>query len=452
LLTPPGTPLFPLLEMEPQKVATSQSRVANAPSMDMKSKPSHPPVDPASRSTVTSSRSVSSTGVNSSIAGVRRPSSSGGPKSNASWPAKPAAQPTLPSMAKPSRASTPTSRATFPSSKPVAHPVRSSTPTRTTARSSTPTARQSKATSRTSTPTRRQSTSSRDTSTSDPAGRSSSVTKSGPVTLKKSSTSRGTSPTMKSRPWKPSETPGFPHETPSNLRTTLPVRPSSASRGRPSAPGARVSSIESSSNAKLRRQSCSPSRGRTPNYNKTSLLRATSRGYSDVSDDVNPVLMGTKMVERVVNMRRLAPPPKQDEPLSTDNNSGRSSSSQDKSGFGRTLSKKSFDMALRHMLFYDWMYGDLVFGGVSFCIIDAFPVEQDIRRSVQGTLRPLTNVPASSIYSVRSEAIESRSNTASDSPLATSSNASSELSFKNKSRCLDESEVEDSDLGSESGR
>ncbi|KAK2980233.1 hypothetical protein RJ640_018340, partial [Escallonia rubra] len=424
LLTPPGTPLFPLLEMEPQKVATSQSRVANAPSMGMKSKPSNALVDPASRSTVTSSRPALSTGVNSSVAGIRRPSSSGGPKSNASRPAKPAAQPTLPSTAKPSRASTPTSRATFPSSKPVAPPGRSSTPTRTTARSSTPTARHSKATSRTSTPTRQQSTSSRDTSTSDPACRSSSVSKSGPITLKKSSSSRGTSPTMKSRPWKPSETPGFPQETAPNLRTTLPVRPASASGGRPSAPGAKLSSIESSSNAKLRRQSCSPSRGWTPNYNKTSLLRATSRGYSDIGDDVNPVLMGTKMVERVVNMRRLAPP-KQDDPLSTDNNSGRSSLSQDKSGFGRTLSKKSFDMALRHM---------------------------DIRRSVQRTLRPLTNIPASSIYSVRSEAIESRSNTASDSPLATSSNASSELSFKNKSRCLDESEVEDSDLGSESGR
>ncbi|XP_020882883.1 uncharacterized protein LOC110228912 [Arabidopsis lyrata subsp. lyrata] len=59
-----------------------------------------------------------------------------------------------------------------------------------------------------------------------------------------------------------------------------------------------------------------------------------STGRSKISNDVNPVLMGTQMVERVVNMRKL-PPPKFD-----DNTC---------SGFGRTLSRSSLDMALRHM-------------------------------------------------------------------------------------------------------
>ncbi|CAA7014759.1 unnamed protein product [Microthlaspi erraticum] len=59
-----------------------------------------------------------------------------------------------------------------------------------------------------------------------------------------------------------------------------------------------------------------------------------STGRSKISDDVNPVLMGTQMVERVVNMRKL-PPPKQDDNVS--------------SGFGRNLSRSSLDMALRHM-------------------------------------------------------------------------------------------------------
>lgn len=60
-----------------------------------------------------------------------------------------------------------------------------------------------------------------------------------------------------------------------------------------------------------------------------------STGRSKISDDVNPVLMGTQMVERVVNMRKL-PPPKHDDNTSL--------------GFGRTLSKSSLDMALRHMV------------------------------------------------------------------------------------------------------
>ncbi|XP_010505431.1 PREDICTED: uncharacterized protein LOC104782251 [Camelina sativa] len=59
-----------------------------------------------------------------------------------------------------------------------------------------------------------------------------------------------------------------------------------------------------------------------------------STGRSKSSNDVNPVLMGTQMVERVVNMRKL-PPPKYDDKTSL--------------GFGRNLSRSSLDMALRHM-------------------------------------------------------------------------------------------------------
>ncbi|KAL8254908.1 hypothetical protein R6Q59_033129 [Mikania micrantha] len=55
--------------------------------------------------------------------------------------------------------------------------------------------------------------------------------------------------------------------------------------------------------------------------------------------------MGTKMVERVVNMRKLAPPNQHN--ISNQNNA--SEKSQDNSGFGRLLSKKLFNMALRHL-------------------------------------------------------------------------------------------------------
>ncbi|KAA8534083.1 hypothetical protein F0562_031724 [Nyssa sinensis] len=219
--------------------------------------------------------------------------------------------------------------------------------------------------------------------------------------------------------------PGFSLDAPPNLRTSLPERPVSVTRGRPGAPSAR-SPVEAGSNVRFRRQSCSPSRGRAPNgiiHSSGSSVPAMSRIYSKANDNVSPVLIGTKMVERVINMRKLAPPKLDDKHSPHSNLSGKSSS-PDSSGFGRTLSKKSLDMAIRHM---------------------------DIRRSIPGNLRPLmTNIPASSMYSVRSGPMRNRIVSVSDSPLATSSNASSEVSVNNNAICLDGSEVED-DISSEKG-
>lgn len=49
----------------------------------------------------------------------------------------------------------------------------------------------------------------------------------------------------------------------------------------------------------------------------------------------------------------------------------------------------------------------------------------------------MTNIPASSMYSVRSGPARSRTVSVSDSPLATSSNASSEVSVNNGALCVD---------------
>lgn len=54
------------------------------------------------------------------------------------------------------------------------------------------------------------------------------------------------------------------------------------------------------------------------------------------------------------------------------------------------------------------------------------------------------------MYSVRSASVLSRTISASDSPLATSSNASSELSVNNNGLCVNGVEIED-DIGSERG-
>ncbi|GAB4831933.1 hypothetical protein Ancab_005948 [Ancistrocladus abbreviatus] len=446
LLTPPGTPLFPSLEMESRKPYQSDAEAPKARPTVLKSRLANPQPETAMRSSSVTRQPTSSPGLSSSGAGIRRPSSAGGPGSR---PATPTGRPTLTSSSKPSRPLTPTSRPTLASAKPTVQlsaakptpsltstrsptstaatkstvPLRSSTPTRSAPRSSTPTARPSipasRSTSRASTPTRRPSTPS--STSSAPAAMTkpaSSVNKSGPAQSRNPVPSRGTSPTVRSRPWKPSEMPGFSLDAPPNLRTSLPERPLSATRGRPGASIARFSSVEPANNGRQRRQSCSPSRGRASNggvHSSGSSVPAASRGHSRVTDDVSPVVIGTKMVERVINMRKLAPPRHDDK--HSPSLSGKSSSSPDSLGFGRTLSKKSLDMAIRHM---------------------------DIRRSIPGNLRPLmTNIPASSMYSVRSGPTRSRTVSVSDSPLATSSNASSELSVNNHAVGIDGSEIED---------
>ncbi|KAI8571242.1 hypothetical protein RHMOL_Rhmol01G0104200 [Rhododendron molle] len=248
------------------------------------------------------------------MAANKRPSSTGGLKSVASRSATPSrfatptGRSTLPAKTKPSRASTPTSRAILPTTakprastptsratQPFIKPmVRSSTPTRPMTRSSTPTAR--------------------------PSVLALAASK---------TTSRSTTPTLKNKVTKSGAT---------NLKTSLLQRPVAAFKGRPVAP---TPSARSSS------------RGRVSNgiaYVNGIRVVAMSRADSTCNDDVSPVVMGTKMVERVVNMRKLAPP-NQDGCTSKKNNSSEKSlSSQEKSGFKRTLSRSSLDMALRHMV------------------------------------------------------------------------------------------------------
>ncbi|XP_010553245.1 PREDICTED: uncharacterized protein LOC104823383 [Tarenaya hassleriana] len=87
-------------------------------------------------------------------------------------------------------------------------------------------------------------------------------------------------------------------------------------------------------------RSVSASRGKAHSSAVKSGLGERSRRQSKCSNDVNPVLIGSKMVERVVNVRKL-PPPKQN-----DHNPARKS---DGPRFGMNLSRSSLDMALRHM-------------------------------------------------------------------------------------------------------
>ncbi|XP_042039414.1 endochitinase A-like isoform X1 [Salvia splendens] len=245
---------------------------------------------------------------------------------------------------KPSRSST-SRAALLPSSKPNAAQARSSTPVRPTPRSSTPASRPSlpvvsKSSTRSTTPTRKPAT----PTTVSASDKSSSGKKISSTVLKSSLPARGVSPVGRSRPSRPSDLLSSSHDADEKPKvSSMPKRPASAARGRLS------SNTSSSSNEKPRQKSCSPARARAPASSAprtgSSRVMSRSRGYSNGGDDVNPVVMGAKMVDRVVNMRKLAPP-KQDEYVSQENPR---KPSQENSGFGRSLSKKSLEMAMRHM-------------------------------------------------------------------------------------------------------
>ncbi|CAN0879793.1 hypothetical protein LINGRAHAP2_LOCUS13294 [Linum grandiflorum] len=454
LITPPRTPVFPSAEMEAQKSLMHQLGRNPRPTA-LSSRLTNIQAEPGSRGPSKPS------GLNSSInAGNRRTATSVRTRP-ASRSSTPTSRPTLPSP-RLGRSSTPTSRPTLSSTKPAraSTPTRNpttqrpSTPTRTTTvqrpstptrtntaqrpstptrtntaqrpstptrRSSTPTSRpslpSSRSSSRPSTPTRRSSAplSSSQILSSAPASRSSSVTRSAPLAAayKTPVQSRGSSPTPAASrprvPWNPDEMPGFSHEAPPNLRTSMPERPASATRGRP---GARSSSSSSSaSNGRPRQQSSSPARRRS-----TSTASSAPVGRMPIS---------IKSISQIMDrdeLRKLAPaPPKLDQ------HSLSLTSSLDSTGSARSLSKKSLDMALRHM---------------------------DIRRSINSNLRPLmTNVPASSMYSVRSSTGGStRSWTvgSGESPHATSSNCSSSEPSVNNAFFADENELSSSERGNSS--
>ncbi|KAG7581234.1 hypothetical protein ISN44_As08g009520 [Arabidopsis suecica] len=420
LLTPPGTPQY---EKESHRSVMNQHDAPNSRPTVLKSRLGN------CREEIVSGNNNKAQTSSSSVAGLRRPSSSGSSRSGSrpSTPTRRSTTPTTsttrPARASNSRSSTPTSRATLTAARATTSTAaprttttltgsaRSATPTRSNTRPSS--APSKKPVSRPATPTRRPST------------------PTGPSIVSSKAPSRGTSPSPTVKSWKLPEMADFSLEAPPNLRTTLPDRPVSASRGRPgvaSAPGSRSGSIErgggptSGSIGNARRQSCSPSRGRAPIGNTNGSLtgvrgRAKASNGGSSCDSLSPVAMGNKMVERVVNMRKLGPPRLTE---SGGRGSGKSSSAFNSLGYGRNLSKSSIDMALRHM---------------------------DIRRGMTGNLRPLvTKVPASSMYSVRS-----RPGSVSSSPVATSSTvSSSEPSVDNINiLCLDGNEAENDDLLSE---
>ncbi|XP_022931827.1 TRIO and F-actin-binding protein-like [Cucurbita moschata] len=419
LLTPPGTPLFSSMESESEKNPTSKNDMLNSRSTALK--PRLVNIQEESNS-VSNIANLQSGQLNSSCASNRKPSSKAS-AATASRSATPTSRPTLTKSTKPTRSATPTLRVNVKASVP---PVRPSTTAKTTARSSTPSERSvstTKKISRSATPNRCPSNPTCSSITSRPNERSSSTSKFNARSSSNPRPSRGTFPLIMTRPSKPSEVLNFPLD---EAARPLSERPASATRGRPvAASSAKSSSLRAMSNGKTRQKPSSPSKqlasNRSSAYNSGKVFPFKPRIRSSDENEVSPVVMGTKMVERVVNMRKLAPP-KQGSYRSSSGDPS-SKSSIDATGFGRTLSNKSLDMALRHM---------------------------DITLSISGKVRPVvTKTQASSIDSGSSRSAKVGTIGVSDSPLATSSNGSSAQSAWGSSIRLEGSETEDTDIATE---
>uniref|UniRef100_A0A1D1Y156 Translation initiation factor IF-2 n=1 Tax=Anthurium amnicola TaxID=1678845 RepID=A0A1D1Y156_9ARAE len=363
LLTPPGTPLVSTLDhMEAQLPSVAQKTNHSARSATTKtsrfsvSQPENKhPTRPARSSSATrpsiatystsqmSSNSSRTSILNTSTASITssRPSTPGNPRSTSSSSTARQSAPAS-SRPTPSRSSTPSKTRPAPSSpgdkaRPTHSSSRPSTPSprplipasspHSNTGSSTPAAARSG--SRPSTPTRRASAPS---SPAPAAARSPSVGRStagsgrnhGPA-------SRPSSPGARARP--PSQTPDFPFEAPPNLmRAKAPERPASAGRLRPGPSSTARSNVNTEAMAPAnsnRRQSVSPivARGRLPENSPR--LRMQSNGH--VHEPIPPEAQ--KPVPRESSV-----------PKGT-----KTAASTESTGFGRTISKKSLDMALRHM-------------------------------------------------------------------------------------------------------
>nr|XP_016457243.1 PREDICTED: sialidase-like isoform X3 [Nicotiana tabacum] len=339
LLTPPGTPLVPSSdgsESKPASVAPRGSSLGRSASTTKASRlsvshsESNTPARPTRSNSVTrpsiSSSQYSSYSnksgsiLNTSSASVSsyiRPSTPTSRSSSSARPSTPTSRATV------SRPSTPSRVRQAPSTP--SRPTQSSRPSTPTSRAqipanlSTPAAR---STSRPSTPTRRNITPSLSPASrsSTPAGRS--VTNGRPA----ASVSRPSSPSPQvRRPSQPIVPPDFSLETPPNLRTTLPDRPLSAGRSRPNPSVTTKANAESPSVANPRRQS-------SPIVSRGRLTEPSGRGrvlgggqLNDISDS-----------RRASHVSELSTR----KPVKT---------ATDSTGLGRTISKKSLDVAIRHM-------------------------------------------------------------------------------------------------------
>ncbi|MED6206966.1 hypothetical protein PIB30_031521 [Stylosanthes scabra] len=366
LLTPPGTPVFPSSEGESQpntvpprrsltrststnkasRLSVSQSENNNHSRPARSSSVTRPSVSSSHSQYSTYSSNRSNSILNTSSASVSsyiRPSSPVTRSSSAARPSTPSSRPAASSRpSTPSRARLVSSNPTTSSSSADRHrpSTQSSRPSTPSSRPhistnlhspSTPTPTRSL--SRPSTPTRRNSMPSLSPS---PSPTSSYLTSSSRVSLSgrnSAPSSRPSSPSPRVRqPSQPIVPPDFPLDTPPNLRTTLPDRPVSAGRSRPGSVTMKGNSSEPQASAPASRRHSSPivSRGRSTEP----AARTRSYGNSNGHHADIPEPRKVQHAPEVASRRSVR---------------SSTTTATDNSGFGRTISKKSLDMAIKHM-------------------------------------------------------------------------------------------------------
>ncbi|KAK6255623.1 hypothetical protein SCA6_016928 [Theobroma cacao] len=344
LLTPPGTPLFPSSEgsesqstslaprsnskvrsvstTKTSRLSVSQSESNHSTRPTRSSSVTRPSLS-SSYSTYSSNRGPSILNTSSvSVSSYTRPSS----PITRSRPSTPSARST------PSRASTPSKVRPSSTSSYIdkSRPSQSSRPSTPSSRPQIPANLNStvvRSNSRPSTPTRRNpipSLSSAAAGASPSAGRTLSNGRSA------APASRPSSPGPRVRPpQQPVVPPDFPLDTPPNLRTTLPDRPVSAGRSRPGVSVGMKANQDTTSSVNMPRRHSSPivTRGRlTEPPGRT---RVHSNGHaSDIHESRKTSHVNDSAMRKPVKS---------------------STTTADSAGFGRTISKKSLDMAIRHM-------------------------------------------------------------------------------------------------------
>ncbi|KAK6279668.1 hypothetical protein POUND7_019935 [Theobroma cacao] len=344
LLTPPGTPLFSSSEgsesqstslaprsnskvrsvstTKTSRLSVSQSESNHSTRPTRSSSVTRPSLS-SSYSTYSSNRGPSILNTSSvSVSSYTRPSS----PITRSRPSTPSARST------PSRASTPSKVRPSSTSSYIdkSRPSQSSRPSTPSSRPQIPANLNSTAVrsnSRPSTPTRRNpipSLSSAAAGASPSAGRTLSNGRSA------APASRPSSPGPRVRPpQQPVVPPDFPLDTPPNLRTTLPDRPVSAGRSRPGVSVGMKANQDTTSSVNMPRRHSSPivTRGRlTEPPGRT---RVHSNGHaSDIHESRKTSHVNDSAMRKPVKS---------------------STTTADSAGFGRTISKKSLDMAIRHM-------------------------------------------------------------------------------------------------------
>ncbi|XVF84142.1 hypothetical protein PTKIN_Ptkin17bG0001900 [Pterospermum kingtungense] len=347
LLTPPETPLFPssmgsesqstslgprsnakarsVSTTKASRLSVSQSESNHSSRPTRSSSVTRPSVS-SSYSAYSSNRGTSILNTSSaSVSSYTRPSSPITRSPSITRPSTPSARSTSSHPSTPSKVSpSPTSSYTDRS-----RPSQSSRPSTPTSRPQIPANLNSTAVrlnSRPSTPTRRNPM----PSLSSAAGASPSSGRIIPNARTTAPLSRPSSPGPRVRsPQQPVVPPDFPLDTPPNLRTTLPDRPVSAGRSRPGGSVTMKANHDTSSSVNMPRRHSSPivSRGRLTE--PTGRTRVHSNGHaSDIHESRKMSHVSESAMRKPVKS---------------------STTTADGSGFGRNISKKSLDMAVRHM-------------------------------------------------------------------------------------------------------